>query len=265
MWLRALAVGLALVLAGCTGFTTGGAEEAVTPAPVPTDGLQYPPGVTEDGVVPAALARAHAGSLETTSYTLTTRQTLRDRDGDLVRRVTHVRRVRPGAVRYAGRFRQNVSQYRAGFATSAVTYWANESTVATRYRNERGEVTLLRWAAGGERFRDLSDRTRLEGELAAMDLTVVDRTDRGGVVLAGARLADRDELVTPLFVHDVTNVSVRMRVAYDGTAVARRVEYDAAFRGERVHVVRTARVTGLGATTVERPDWVANTTESERV
>ncbi|MBX0295133.1 hypothetical protein EGH23_09610 [Halomicroarcula sp. F27] len=262
---RTLVVACAIFLAGCGGFPVSDGPEVITPAPVPTDGVQYPPGATADGVVPSVLANAHAGSLSTTSYTLSARQEIRDADGDVVRRTERTHWVAPNASTYRGRFEQNVSEYRTGPATTRVDYWANRTIVATRYVNERGEVTLLRWPAGnGDLLADLSDEQRLAGELAAVETRVAGRTDDGGVVLVSTRARETEELTTPLFVSDVENVTVRMRVRYDGVVVARRLAYDATLGSRSVHVVRTVRVTNLGVTTVERPVWVDETTMSER-
>ncbi|MBX0323768.1 hypothetical protein EGH21_12085 [Halomicroarcula sp. F13] len=265
MRLRVLVLACALVLAGCSGFTTSGSTETVTPAPVPTDGLRYPPGVTDDGVVPSALASAHAGALSTDSYTLTSEQRAYDEDGDLERRTDHVRWVGANASTYRGHFQQNATEYRAGWSTTRVDYWANRSIVATRYENQRGEVTLLRWPAeNSDLLTDLTDQQRLEGELAAVEMRVARREADGDVVLVGSSPRDSEQLVTPLFAREVENVSVRMRVRYDGTVVARRLSYDAVLSSDRVHIVREVRITDVGETTVERPDWVQNTTVSQR-
>ncbi|WP_254272073.1 hypothetical protein [Haloarcula marina] len=266
MRLRLAVLACTLVLAGCGGFTTADEAATVTPAPVPTDGIQFPPGVTADGVVPSALASAHAGSLATTDYTITTQQVVRETDDDeVVRQTTHTRWVAANASHYRGQYRQNASQYRAGWSTTAVDYWSNGTIVATRYENRRGEVTLLRWAAeNDELLTDLADEQRLEGELAAAEYRVVRRNADGDVVVAGARLRDPERLVTPLFVRDIENLSVRMHVRYDGTVVARRLTYDAVLSSRSVRIVRETRITEMGETTVERPSWVANTTMSRR-
>ncbi|WP_135304010.1 hypothetical protein [Haloarcula amylovorans] len=262
---RTLVVTCAILVAGCGGFPVSDGPEVITPAPVPTDGVQYPPGVTADEVVPRVLANAHAGSLSTTSYTLSTTQEISDADGDVVRRTERTHWVAPNASTYRGRFEQNVSEYRTGPATTQVDYWANRSIVATRYVNERDEVTLLRWPAGnGNLLADLSDEQQLAGELAAVETRVARRTDDGSVVLVGSRAREMEQLVTPLFISDVENVRVRMRVHHDGTVVARRLEYDATLGSRSVHVVRVVRVTDLGVTTVDRPVWVEETTMSER-
>jgi hypothetical protein len=138
----------------------------------------------------------------------------------------------------------------------------NGSVVATRYRDQSGETEHVRWPAeSGGPVTDLSGRGSLEQLLRAVDLTVVERTAAGGVVLAGPAFREGDRLVTPLFVEEPRNVSVRLVVRKDGTVTDQRVAYDATLGSRSVRVVREFRVTAIGETTVDRPPWVENATE----
>ena len=68
-----LALALLLLTAGCGGFAPGAGDggTGLTPAPVPTAGEAYPPGIGASGVVdPQTLARAHERTLENASYRL---------------------------------------------------------------------------------------------------------------------------------------------------------------------------------------------------
>lgn len=260
MW-RALVVAIALIFAGCTGFAAQGDTESVTPAPVPTDATQSPPGVTDDGVVPGALAGAHASSLRRTNYTLSTRQQVRAANGSTVRLTTIDRTVGVGGDAYRGQFRQNATEFRADQLTTSVEYWTNGTVVAVRSEGRSGRTEIARWPSeGGGPVADLTERGPLERLLEAVVLTVVDRTATGGVVLAGTTFQEADRLVTPLFVEEPRNVSVRLVVRNDGVVTAQRVAYDATFGSRSVRVVRRTRLTAIGETTVTRPAWIDNAT-----
>ncbi|MDS0222054.1 hypothetical protein NDI54_11915 [Haloarcula sp. S1AR25-5A] len=254
----AAVVALALVLAGCSGFVQQDSPETVTPAPVPTDGAGYPPGVSDDAVVPQALASAHARTLATTNYTLVTRQRVTDRNGTVLRRSNHTRSVAANSTRYAGHFHQNGTELNV--FTTRIDYWTNGSIVAAQYDERANRPHRVTWTVRDDGpVSDLSERRTILGVGEAVDLSVARRTD-GSVILAGTRLTNPDRLITPLFVSNPRNVSVRLRVRHDGTVTALRLAFDAE-RSERwVRVKQDIRVTKIGATTVDKPGWVANTT-----
>ncbi|MFC6974169.1 hypothetical protein ACFQL1_04975 [Halomicroarcula sp. GCM10025709] len=252
---------LALVLAGCSGFGGQGAPERLTPAPIPTDDAQYPPGVSERAIEPGVLARSHEGSLRTSSYTLTTRQRIEGDDGEVLRRTNRSRLVAKNASSYRGYFLQNTTEYPSAGLTTRVDYWTNGSVVATRYEERTGRRSLHMWPADSvDSVTDLTGRQRLEAVLEAVDVRIARHEPDGDVVLVGSDFVDRDRLIRPLFVSHPTNVSVQLRVRSDGTVVAKRIGYDATLSGRDIRIVRTTRLSNEGETTVDRPAWVANAT-----
>lgn len=254
----AVVVTLALVLAGCSGFVQQDSTGTVTPAAVPTDGAGYPPGVSEDAVVPSALASAHARTLATSNYTLVTRQRVTDRNGTVLRESNHSRNVAANGTVYAGHLRQSGTELNT--YTSRIDYWTNGSIVAARYDERVNRPSRVRWTVRDDGpVSDLPERRTILGVGESVDLSVADRTD-GGVVLVGTRFRNPDRLATPLFVGDPGNVSVRLRVSQDGIVEALRLSYHAERNGQRVRVLRDLRVTDVGSTTVVRPEWVTNTT-----
>jgi hypothetical protein len=260
-----LLVALAVVLAGCGGVVSSGQPETVTPAPVPTDAVRYPPGVTDGHVDAATLTDAHARGLSTTNYTLTTRQRVRTPDGQPLLRINQTRHVSRGAESYRGHFYLETNLYEDG-GGSTIEFWGNHSLLVTRYTtaNPYREPEIRRWP--GQRdpsITDLTDRQHLEGFLAGVDVAPVRRTPDGGVLLAGSGVRDRTLIIVPLVVSEPRNLSLAMRVRHDGVVRAARVTYDATHNGERVRVERTMRVTAVGATPVTKPSWVENSTPGD--
>ncbi len=255
----AAVVTLALVLAGCSGFVQQDSPETVTPAAVPTDGVGYPPGVSDEAVVPPVLASAHARTLATTNYTLVSRQRVTDSNGTVLRRSDHTRHVAANKTTYAGQFRQNGTELNT--FTTRIDYWTNGSIVAARYDERSNRPQRVRWTVRDDGpVSDLSERRMIRGIGEAVDLSVADRSD-GGVVLVGTRFTNPDRLSTPLFVSDPRNVSVRLRVSHDGTVSALRLAFDAERSDQQVRVTQALWLRNVGSTTVTQPKWVANTTQ----
>ncbi|MFC7019461.1 MULTISPECIES: hypothetical protein [Haloarcula] len=260
-----LLVALGVLLAGCGGGVSSGPPETVTPAPVPTDAVRYPPGVTADYVDAATLADAHARGLSTTNYTLTTRQRVRTPDGQSLLRINQTRHVSRDAESYRGHFALETNLYDdAGGST--IEFWGNRSLVVTRYTtaNPYREPEIRRWP--GQRdpsITDLTDRQHIEGFLAGVNVAPVRQTPDGGVLLAGSGVQDRTLLIVPLVVTEPRNLTLSMRVRPDGVVRATRVTYDATHNGERVRVGRTMRVTAVGTTPVTKPSWVEDGTPGD--
>ena len=254
----AAVVALALVLAGCSGFVQQDSPETVTPAAVPTDGVGYPPGVSDDAVVPSTLASAHARTLAKTSYTLVTRQWVTDQNGTVLRHSNHTRYVAADKTTYAGHFRQNGTELNV--FTTRIDYWTNGSIVAAQYDERANRPNRVKWAVRDDGpVTDLSERRTIRGIGDAVDLSVADRTD-GGVVLVGTRFTNPDRLSTPLFVSEPHNVSVRLRVSHAGTVMTLQLAFDAERSDQQVRVTQAMRLRNIGSTAVRQPEWVANTT-----
>lgn len=262
----ALLAALAVLLAGCSGVISSDAQETVTPAPVPTDELRYPPGVTSDRVVAETLVDAHVRSLATTNYTLTTRQTVRLEDGTLLRQTNQTRAVARNGEAYRGLFAVESNTFRTGQEASEIAFWSNRSIIATRYTSlAQREPEFRQWSVEGEApVTDLADERYLEGYLAGVDVGPTRRTADGGAVLVGTSVRDQSRIIVPLIVREPTNVTLQLRVRYDGVVLAGRVVYDASHNGYPVTVEREMRLTDIGSTTVERPPWVGNETDGRR-
>jgi hypothetical protein len=261
-WATLLAA-LLVCLAGCGGVVSSDEPEPVTPAPVPTEVFQYPPGVSSDRVVPSTLTETHVRTLRTTNYTLTTRQTVRTLDGEPILRSNQTRTVSRNADTYRGRYDLETNLF-VGQQASNIEFWSNRSVVFARYSTDSPyrDPEVRQWPARNETpVTDLTDRNHVEGYLAGTDVSPIRRPPGGGVVLAGNGIRDQDRLIVPLIVTDPRNLSLRMRVRHDGIVLATRVTYDATYSDERVRVERAMRVTDIGATSVERPEWIRNSSE----
>lgn len=248
-------VAVATVLAGCSGVVPSGQSTPVetTPAPVPTEGVGYPPGISQQGQAPGVLAAAHADNLDQTNYTVTTRRRIVGPDG--VRTVTHTRRVAAGGNRYTGHIRRNDTADEL-IRPVRVDYWSNGSAAVQRL-GDADTITKIRQFESRDAalLYDPSYRLEIESLVAATQFRIAARTPGGGVILRSERVGRPEWLPVPTAVIRPSNASVRMRVRYDGVVTAWRVAYDGTVRGESVRVVRTTRVTAIGTTTVERPPW----------
>jgi hypothetical protein len=243
------------VLAGCGGLfgDTPARSPSLTPAPVPTTDQPFPPGVSEAGVSPAALATAHRNRLLSTNYTMVVRQRVVDANGTIMRS-TRRHRVSVGGQPYYGR--HNLTLYRFGTRrpVDRLTYWSGADGFATRFSGGSGEPVLY-WSTDGNRSIDVDGSAGLTDALETMSFAVADRRE-AEVVLVGSASGDSQRLPGPSYVGDRRNVSATLVVDIDGLVTDWRVAYDARFDERPVRVVHTVRVTDLGTTTVKRPDWV---------
>jgi len=248
-----------LSLAGCNAFVGGDTTaspaeaDAVTPAPVPTTAVPFPPGITERRIDAATLAAAHARALRSYNYTLTVSHRLFDENGT-VSELDRRRTVAVGGERYVGGYERRVVTRVSTRTTDDVAYWTNGSAFATRLRVSQRDP-YYGYSTSGDPIIDPDGSRRLNRTLDALALRVTDRTD-DGVVLAARRATVPDRLLTPAGVADPHNVSTTAQVRFDGVVTDWRLAYDARLRGEPIRVVQRFRVSGLGTTTVVRPDWV---------
>ncbi|MFC7026396.1 hypothetical protein ACFQH8_00335 [Halomicroarcula sp. GCM10025710] len=257
-----LVVAFTVLLAGCGGAVSSDESPVVTPAPVPTDGQGYPPGVTSDGVIASEVASAHVRSLEARSHTLTTGQEVRARNGALLQLTNETRTVAADAEVYQGQRYQESNTFRSGQERATVSFWSNGTHVTTRYWNqERDGKQRVRQEVSERRVpvTDLTDRRHLQGFLAGVNVAPTRRTDDGGVLLAGRGFSDQGYLVVPLVLGNPSDIRLQMRVRHDGVIVAARIQYSVLQNGRPVSVERVTRVTDIGTTSVERPAWVNGT------
>jgi hypothetical protein len=269
-----LLVAALVALAGCsapaapTGTTTPTAT--ATAAPVPTDrpSTFLAPGVTPRGVEsPAALVAAHERTLRGTSVTVRVELSHRYENGSLRWRRAATQRLDATAdpVRsyYVGEFegpasgRGPSSFVRFPDATRVERYTVGDG-VYHRYRLPSGGVSYV---GGGS-----SDVRPLDPGLAplfrAVETRVVGREAGVGPAryrLVGTGVADPGTLARLLGVGplaELRNVSFEATVDAEGTVHGYWLRYTvASVDGVRVHGWESVRFTGIGATTVEQPDW----------
>jgi len=251
----ATALALALVTAGCSGFTGGRTPDGttVTPATVPAvedgaDGRYLAPGVTDEELVdPGALQRAHTTRLANTPHTFRERVTRRYPNGTLLSRYTTVVERNESAVRY------RYERQTAGGATPLrVESWADDQEVYTA-RTE-GNVTTYSVEDTVRTARrvplDTEDYGTSIGRVLGLVSIDVGGTDRRDGRRTYRLVTTRSRDVPPL-----ENVSFEGRVTPDGVLTAYRITYRVRRDGTPVDVTVRVTVDDLGATAVERPTW----------
>lgn len=250
---HSVALAALVVLAGCAGF--GGSdpsiEESVTAAPVPTDGAEFPPGISARGVVVEVVTETHERRLNETNYTFLSQQRVVGANGTMW--VTNrTEKVANDRGTYSGRIDHRVIEFPLGRFAAPIEYWGNESVYASR-RILSERTSFYGWSRIDESER-FTSFPLIERTLAATRLSVVDRPD--GVALVGSSLRDPDRLPSPPYLRNPRNVSLTVRITDEGAITNWRLAYDATLVNETVRVTRAARLSDVGSTTVRRPDWV---------
>lgn len=250
---HAVALAALLVLAGCAGLggTDPSVDETVTAAPVPTDGTEFPPGISSRGVVVDVVTETHERQLNETNYTFLSQQRVVGANGTMwvTNRTQQIDNERGT---YSGRIDHRVREFPLGRFAAPIEFWGNESVYASR-RILSERTSFYGW----ERTDETAEFTSLPligRTLAATRLSVVDRPD--GVVLLGNSLRDPDRLPTPPYLRDPRNVSLTVRITDSGAITNWRLAYDATLVNETVRVTREARIVDVGSTTIRRPEWV---------
>lgn len=266
-----------VVLAGCTSVPFfGGSEEPVpTVTPVSPDDLptQHPPGVTSLRVIDStALGRAHARAIENTSYVVATNRTVRYVNGTLVSHLaTRVSVDRDRRFLASASTAGPAAPVFIGAPPAEATYWSNGTTYLRRLTHD-GETTYAEFDppdtwVGTWRYwaevvpfgaRNNRPATYYAAVFSSVPVRVVDRVPRNGTTVfrleehvgwtvSGEGFPGRTESI-----EDVTLVAL-----VDGDGLVRSLElaYTGTLDGERVHVTRTIRYTGIGSTEVDRPSW----------
>jgi hypothetical protein len=245
-----------VVLAGC-GSLGGGSQaagETVTPVPIPTDSERYPAGISAEGVSPSILTGTHERRMATTNYTFSSQQRVEGPNGTMW--VTNrTRRIANEEGSYAGRIDHRVVEFPLGRFSEPIEYWGNDSVYASR-RILSDRTEFYGWQRNTEPPRNLTSLPLLERTLGATRLSVVERRGEGRVTLVGSELRWPDRLPSPPYLTDPRNVSVTVSVSERGVVTRWRLAYDATLVNESVRVIREARLTDIGVTTVQRPGWV---------
>jgi hypothetical protein len=250
---QSLLLAVLVVSAGCNAFTGDEptAEETVTPAPVPTDGADYPPGVASDGVVASVVTETHERRMNDVNYTFLSQQRVVGDNGTMW--VTNrSRQIANDDGAYAGRIDHRVNEFPLGRFAEPIEYWGNESVYASR-RVLSEQTEFYGWQRT-DQTANLTSLPLIERTLAATELSVVDRP--AGVRLVGTSLREPDKLPSPPYLREPRNVSLTVAVTDRGVIERWRLAYDATLANRTVRVTRDARLTDIGSTTVRRPDWV---------
>lgn len=242
----ALAVLLLVAAAGCNTPGAGSPTATVTPAAVPEDPVDYPPGLSPDGVDrPGQVARAHAEAIGNRSYEWTTSQ---------VRYAPRTVRVERTVVRRAGPARYNGSVLRQVRRRSGVTDRRTLVYADGEHRYSRtvedGTASYQRVPVerhGDEGVYEGAARRLLTRYLAVENATVA-RTERGDETLF--RLVGRGSKL----VEDGDSYRVVALVTPAGLVRELRVNYELS-DGPVLAVEVRWRYTGLGRTAVSAPEW----------
>ena len=228
---------------------------------------EYPPGLSADGVTdPLALADAHRATLRNTSYTVTAIYTLQRPNGTMLGHAVTTTRVAPGGTSYytvSSQLRSNESRT-LGLGGYDVAVWANETAAVWAERSVGEEPT---YRLTSRRYAPVQLNRHWEllyGAFGATDTTVVQRFERDGRTLFRVVSTGRPgpESSYP------RRSGYGFVAAVDSRGVVHSFQqtYRTTFRDRPAVVSRTVRVTRVGNTAVERPDWyeqaMANATET---
>lgn len=251
----ALALVVLAVLAGCSTAGLGGPPTA-TPTATPAWPDPMPPGVTTSGVAePLTLVRAHTAALVGRSFTYRETVTVSTLDGIRLGQIHTVHRVDEGTFVFSKRVDGVVPQRLS--RVRHVDGYSNGTTTVTRYRIDGENRTLV----GPAREATLSaygvvQKGTLYSLVAATDPTVRGPLRRGGTTYV--HLEGTNGTAT-IGVTRATNASFEALVAPSGLVHRYAFAYhanDSTYGGWEGRLVRTVVYDDVGATTVERPDWV---------
>lgn len=253
-----------ILLAGCGGgfgFDTGtDTLSTVTPAPVPTDYplSDSPTGLSEDGITDSfALADAHAEALANTSFTLRRNHTLIASNGTRLVDTSSVQRV--GADRNRSTFERTFDDaYGRSFRGPAkhLSSWYNGTYWF--YRIQRPNETEYRALPHTGGVVEPTGRQQLLSYYVQAESTTVSTAN--GRIRLRANLEPGNKTSPSMPAVNVTEQTVVLTLTETGRVERYRVEYSGRLVSDpdtTVEGVQTVRFTGLGETTLERPDWIA--------
>jgi hypothetical protein len=242
----ALALCLLVVGAGCGGLADRGGTA--------------PPGLSADGVTDAtALVGAHTAALSSTSFTVRTSTTTRPVDGEYTATTNRTWRVAPGdtvrgLVTSTTSFTGDVPERVARRPDALAAY--REGTVTYRRVRDDGETSYRRVDL-------LNTSVRLNPALQRRPIARLD--DRVDATVEPVTREGRRRYRVTARLNDTqisTNATLRLLVTPAGVVRDLRSTRTVEYRSGRRIVTRTVRVTDVGETTVERPDWFAAAVEA---
>ena len=264
-----------LCLPGCNALSGGETSETpmVTPASVPTNepmsahGL--PPGVTEQGVVdPIALGRAHEAVLNETSYTVIEKFTVKYTNGTLLSRTTETRQV----VAPTERYYVTIRWYRpntdiASYTVKNKSIWSDGERVLVAISDSQTNETTYQYYQSLDMhessLRGFPRGEQLYNLFYAIDTEIDNYTTHNGTTLYRITATEIKGPDTLLGFGNVTknprNITFHAVIDSRGLVHKYKLSYITTFTTKNystpIRIVRTARYTKIGNTTVERPPW----------
>ncbi|WP_224448842.1 DUF7537 family lipoprotein [Haloprofundus salilacus] len=250
--IASLAVVSLLLLSGCGGIL--GDESPTPPSENRTnDSARWlAPGLTSDGVEDAeALASTHRRSVESRSRTAAMRtQVTAAENGSLLSNRSYVVRVaddgrrlaeQTGDSRTDDEYRPRVYWYDPNVSEYAARSGANDGEVSYTYSRE----------TNGELFSDGTYADRLYSLFTVLNVSVAPETVDRSVHRLEA--SERSLLFDG---RELRNVTLTARVDYSGVVRSYELQYETERGGTSVRITERVRITDLGSTEVERPEWV---------
>lgn len=213
------------------------------------DEEHLPDGITKDGVTDAgAAAQEHRDALSDVSYTLelTAVREVEGASGEPVEVTQQLRNDGDGTIL--------TTIDRRGSAPYSLSIWTNES-MAVRQVNRNGETSYSRPDASDIRQGATGSGTIREVLAAGVfEPTEVKDDGEWRVVLTAEE--PTTDAAEALGVESVSEFSGTVEIDAEGRVRAMEVEMTFTdTRGNRITQTLTQRVTDVGSTTVERPDW----------
>lgn len=273
-------IAVAILVAGCSGFTGGeDPTPTLTPATAP-ETVAYPPGVDASGVVsPATLADAHSERDDNRSYTLVSNRTVTFRNGTvrsqlLVRLALAENRSYLATISTAGPH----GPVLLGIPPAAAVYWSNGTTYARKYTRD-GETTYNTFSppdqyTGTWQFwtqtvafggRSGYAGKAIRATFDSIPTTLADRDDRNGTTFY--RLTGDEAIATDFAapeIDTVGNLTFEATVDGDGLVHSMTYRFDGTIDGQPVVVERAIRYERVGKTSVGAPSWVPRATRSDQ-
>ena len=258
--LPSVAVAALLLLAGCSGLAAPVDEPRTvnphldsTPSPTatPGSGVDYPPGVSADGVDAGRLAAAHADTLKNRSKAVRAHTTILAANGTTLLSRTTTTRTDGDALAVSVRTVGASPGFLGPFLDYG--YWSDGDATLVRQQRPDGTVRYRKRPGDAKPTIGVSPTGRaiVEPLLYYAEFRYVGTERRGNatyhVLAAGTVTFRRTE--------DARNVRVAAAVTPEGVVESTSLRYDTTLRGVEVTVVERFRVFDVGSTTVERPGW----------
>ena len=264
---------LAVALAGCGAFSAGEPAatptETVTPIAVPTDTdaerLSPPPGIAPNGsVAPGALVRAHYAALDDRSFSwhLEYRRSVDESapaGGQTATNATVDTAERRLRVAANGSYhlvrRMTGMTGGAVYADDTGKYVRNSLESGPGYRSDVGELDYRHHLRVGQTL----------GRFFSVDASTVSTVERAGRTYYRVHVTDPPRTLAEGHAKQtITDYSATAYVTGDGLVRTLAVEYAYTLGDDQVTVSLRSEYRDVGATTLDRPDWVAGLVDGDR-